>query len=429
MCKKTICTKKVGCVKIVIARDFNTAARQKCRYCRMQPPKPKVKGGALIALLLAFIALLNGCVEAVPPAFDFQDNLIIIDALASTVPGTSYATVQQTSYEFGLYRSKAISGCSIKLINADTQEEEVLFESDESYVVDPNFKVDPLSRWLIEIRLPDGETYRSSIEATPEQVPIKAINERFNPEMIFDEGSESYTSGHEIRIDFDDPSDQRNYFFYQYRAYEQEIYCKLCEYGVYRDGECLSQIDNPALTKDYYTYLCDVPCWKISYNNDINIFSDEFANGKPISNLLVAKVPFTSKQDILVEVLQLNVSQDAYKHFRTLKDLVDNNSGFNAPLPAALIGNFTNLTNPDRIALGRFTAAAAVNQNIFIRRSLRSEPLSGDFKLHQPEILGDPVPQPLTYVAPCVEGLYRTSDLEADRLRYFEGSALIPQDL
>jgi hypothetical protein len=93
----------------------------------MQPPKPKVKGSVLVALLMAFSALLNSCVEAVPPAFDFQDNLIIIDALASTVPGTSYATVQQTSYEFGLYRSKAISGCSIKLINADTQEEEVFF--------------------------------------------------------------------------------------------------------------------------------------------------------------------------------------------------------------------------------------------------------------------------------------------------------------
>ena len=316
----------------------------------MQLPKPKVKGSVFIALLLALSILINSCVEAVPPAFDFQDNLIIIDALASTVPGTSYATVQQTSYEFGLYRSKAISGCTIKLINADTQEEEVLFESDKSYVVDPNFKVAPLSKWFIEIRLPNGETYRSSVEATPKQVPIKTIKEHFNPEMIYDEGSESYTSGHEIRIDFDDPADQRNFFFYQYRAYEQEIYCKLCEYGVYRDGECLSQINNPALTKDYYTYLCDVPCWKISYNNDINIFSDEFANGKPISNLLVAKVPYTSKQDILVEVLQLNVSQDAYKHFRTLKDLVDNNSGFNAPLPAALIGNFTNLTNPDRIA-------------------------------------------------------------------------------
>ena len=83
------------------------------------------------------------------------------------MPGTSYATVKQTSYEFGLYRSKAISGCTVKLINADTQEEEELFESDESYVVDPNFKVAPLSRWLIEIRLPNGETYRSSVEATP----------------------------------------------------------------------------------------------------------------------------------------------------------------------------------------------------------------------------------------------------------------------
>lgn len=379
---------------------------------------------AVLALTGLFV-LLNSCVEAVPPEFDFEDDLIIIDALASTAAGTSYAKVQQTSYEFGLYRSKDISGCTVTLINEDTQEREQLFESEGSYIVDPSFRVHSGSKWYIEVQLPNGQTFRSTTETAPEEVSITNIKENFNPEMLYDEGTESYTSGHEIRINFDDPESQRNFFFYQYRAYEQEVYCMLCEYGVYRNGECLSQINNPALTKEYYTYLCDVPCWKISYNQDINIFSDEFTNGKSVENLLVAKVPFTSKQDILVEVLQLNISQDAYKHYRTIKDLVDNNSGFNAPLPAALIGNFTDLSNPEQIALGRFTAAAAVTETIFIRRSLRDEPLSGDFKSPQPEILGDPVPQPLTYIAPCIESIYRTSDLDAIRLRYFKGTAIL----
>ncbi|MEK9750332.1 MAG: DUF4249 domain-containing protein [Flavobacteriaceae bacterium] len=379
---------------------------------------------AVLALTGLFV-LLNSCVEAVPPEFDFEDDLIIIDALASTAAGTSYAKVQQTSYEFGLYRSKDISGCTVTLINEDTQEREQLFESEGSYIVDASFRVQSGSKWYIEVQLPNGQTFRSTTETAPEEVSITNIKENFNPEMLYDEGTESYTSGHEIRINFDDPENQRNFFFYQYRAYEQEVYCMLCEYGVYRNGECLSQINNPALTKEYYTYLCDVPCWKISYNQDINIFSDEFTNGKSVENLLVAKVPFTSKQDVLVEVLQLNISQDAYKHYRTIKDLVDNNSGFNAPLPAALIGNFTDLSNPEQIALGRFTAAAAVTETIFIRRSLRDEPLSGDFKSPQPEILGDPVPQPLTYIAPCIESIYRTSDLDAKRLRYFKGTAIL----
>ena len=391
----------------------------------MQPKHwPALSRVLLIALTGVFL-LLNSCVEAVPPQFDFEDDLIIIDALASTAAGTSYATVQQTSYEFGLYRSKAISGCTVTLINDDTQEREQLFESDGSYIVDPLFKVQTGSRWYIEVQLPNGQTFQSTVETTPEEVPISNIKENFNLEMLYDEGSESYTSGHEIRIDFNDPESQRNFFFYQYRAYEQELYCMLCEYGVYRNGECLSQINNPALTKEYYTYLCDVPCWKISYNQDINIFSDEFTNGKTVENLLVAKVPYTSKQDILVEVLQLNISQDAYKHYRTIKDLVDNNSGFNAPLPAALIGNFTDLSDPEQIALGRFTTAAAVTATIYIRRSLRGEPLSGDLKSPQPEILGDPIPQPLTYMAPCIESIYRTSDLDTERLRYFQGTAIL----
>ena len=391
----------------------------------MQPKHwPALSRVLLIALTGVFL-LLNSCVEAVPPQFDFEDDLIIIDALASTAAGTSYATVQQTSYEFGLYRSKAISGCTVTLINDDTQEREQLFESEGSYIVDPKFKVQTGSRWYIEVQLPNGQTFQSTVETTPEEVPISNIKENFNLEMLYDEGSESYTSGHEIRIDFNDPESQRNFFFYQYRAYEQELYCMLCEYGVYRNGECLSQINNPALTKEYYTYLCDVPCWKISYNQDINIFSDEFTNGKTVENLLVAKVPYTSKQDILVEVLQLNISQDAYKHYRTIKDLVDNNSGFNAPLPAALIGNFTDLSDPEQIALGRFTTAAAVTATIYIRRSLRGEPLSGDLKSPQPEILGDPIPQPLTYMAPCIESIYRTSDLDTERLRYFQGTAIL----
>ena len=102
---------------------------------------------------------------------------------------------------------------------------------------------------------------------------------------------------------------------------------------VLRNGECLSQFDNPRLTKDYYTYTCDSRCWKISYNDEIIVYSDKFTNGKKISNLIVGKIPYTSKQNILVEIQKLNISEDSYKYYKTIKDLVDNNGSLNSPLP------------------------------------------------------------------------------------------------
>ena len=35
------------------------------------------------------------------------------------------------------------------------------------------------------------------------------------------------------------------------------------------------------------------------------VYSDKFTNGKKISNLIVGKIPYTSKQNILVEIQNL----------------------------------------------------------------------------------------------------------------------------
>ena len=81
---------------------------------------------------------------------------------------------------------------------------------------------------------------------------IESVFETYNKEMSFNEGLGKYIPGHEIRVDFQEPQDQKNFYYFQYRAYEKEVYCKLCNYGVLRNGECLSQINNPQ-AKDYYT--------------------------------------------------------------------------------------------------------------------------------------------------------------------------------
>ncbi|HAS19964.1 MAG TPA: hypothetical protein DCR42_08180, partial [Flavobacteriaceae bacterium] len=105
---------------------------------------------------------------------------------------------------------------------------------------------------------------------------------------------------------------------------------------------------NPLLTKEYYTYICDQSCWKISYNDEVIVFDDQFTNGKFIAKLIVARLPYISNQDVLMEVIKLNISEESYNYYKTVKDLVDNNSGLNAPLPTALIGNFYGVSDPDQ---------------------------------------------------------------------------------
>ena len=283
-----------------------------------------------------------------------------------------------------------------------------LFETENSYIVSSDFKVSSGSSWELEVITPEGKIFKSLSETTPNEVPIEVVSDIYNREMSFDDALGEFIPGHEIRIDFQEPENQKNFYYFQYRAYEKEVYCAICNNGVLRNGECISQIENPQ-AKDYYTYLCDQTCWKISYNQEISLFDDTFTNGKMISKLLVGKVPLNSKQNILVEILQLNITEEAHRYYKTIKDIVDNNSGFNAPLPSALIGNFYNSSDEEDPVLGRFTAAAGSSKSLFVKRGNIPQMTIGAYKPPQPELLGDPLPNPITYESPCIEGRFQTT--------------------
>ncbi|MBT5693408.1 MAG: hypothetical protein HOI60_00815, partial [Flavobacteriaceae bacterium] len=73
--------------------------------------------------LLLLGVLMHSCIDPVPPEFDYEDGLVIIDAIASTVPGTTYATVKKTVLEFGIYKTEFMEGCKVSLKNSVTNEE------------------------------------------------------------------------------------------------------------------------------------------------------------------------------------------------------------------------------------------------------------------------------------------------------------------
>jgi hypothetical protein len=100
----------------------------------------------------------------------------------------------------------------------------------------------------------------------------------------------------------------------------------------------------------------------------------------------------------------------AYNYYKVLKDIVDNSGGFNAPPPAALIGNMTNVNDSEDFVFGRFTAVATTTVSLFIDRANTPEdPIEIALPLELEPTLNSPYPPPATNFTPCTETRFRTA--------------------
>jgi hypothetical protein len=158
----------------------------------------------------------------------------------------------------------------------------------------------------------ENETYQGKETMLP-VAPIDSMYQRFREENTFDE------AGIRISIDYSDPVEQTNYYYWEQ----------------YRNGTTLIN-PNPG-TK--FTLISN----------------DELYNGQTIRG----KIP----NDALIyvagdraEIKQIALSEFAYRYYFAIFEQEGNRGGLNTP-PAAIRGNIQNLTNPDRYPLGYFYAS------------------------------------------------------------------------
>lgn len=360
-----------------------------------------------IFFILSFFSFLSfGCIDPIAPEYDFVDDLIVIEGLASSTPGTSYVNINKTSSEFGIYRNIFQEGAEVTFTNLNTGETIILQEQIQTYVPPLDFAVATGESWELNVRLANGTQYRSLPETVLAPVPILDISATFESELQFREASKRFVPGHSVSISFDDPAQDKNYYFWRFRSFENLFICEVCTGSILRDGFCVDD-SQTRFTAPYFTYQCDQECWTIRYNEAIEIFDDEFTNGNSVNNLPVADVLLFTTEDISVHVDQLALSFDAYQYYKRLKDVVDNNGNFDAPPTAVVAGNIFNPNDDNEIILGRFTATSTSTASIFIDRS----DILDDQVDPAPPISVEPNPpfNPNITIAPCAEGRFRTS--------------------
>ena len=358
---------------------------------------------------LACTFLFLNCTDPVTPEFEFQEGLVFIEAFASTNPGSSFVTINESAIEFGVYVVNFVKNAEVLFENIDTGQLISLNEVEGAYQAPYNFVVAPGQRWKLIVRLANGKKYESIPELVLDPVPITNLVADYDPELVFDVGENLFVPGHAAKISFDDPPESKNYYYWSYRTYENLVLCEKCVDGIFRNGECVD-IGNLAAGFPYFDYTCDIDCWRIRFPSSIAIFSDEFSNGKSTNGLKIGDLLLHNKEDMVLEVQQVSLTPAAYEYYKVLKDIIDDSSGLNAPPPAALVGNLFDSDDPDNFVFGRFTIIAASTASVFVDRTLiAEEPLEIREPINHEPSVGCPFPPPCTSFAPCSETRFRTA--------------------
>ena len=379
----------------------------RCNFAKPKPIEPKVtksrKKKYAQMLCMGFLLSL-GCVDPIEPEFDFKSGVIFVEGLISNDPKTSVVRVSQNSMSGNAF----ISNATVSVRNTDTNSVTGLFEDNGRYLLPEDFTAAVGDIFELTVTLPDGRQYQSLPEEIRDSVPILDIEARYNPELVFREASESFVPGHTLHVSFEDPEEGNNYYFWRFTSFENLSFCQRCFDGIFRNGACQNNsLSESQIRKSFYTYRCETPCWRIRFNETVETFADEFSNGSLIEQLPVGNVLLYTKEDILVQLQQYALSESAYRYYQVFKDIVDNNGGFNAPPPAALIGNMFAVHDENEFVIGRFTATSVVSRYLFIDRTTISESQIEERIVVQNEEFGE-VPQPTRNTAPCEELPNRT---------------------
>lgn len=286
-----------------------------------------------------------------------------------------------------------------------------LTEKDQgNYVMPADFVLKPKTSYKLIFTKADGTRYESSEDQVTKVPDILAVRDEFKVDAI-EKGTNYFNPGNLIYIDTQDPAADKNNYLWSWKLWERQSVCATCFNGRYfltpAPARCREE---RAFASQTFDYFCPGDCWEVLSNKELNVFSDSYSNGKPITNRLIAKIPYYNIKGALIEIKQQSISPEAYRYFKLLADQVQNNGSLVDTPPAALIGNIKNINNPKEAIAGFFMVTSVRKVRYWIDRSdaegknlnpigLLDHPLN-------PEPMGNDLTRPP--FAACTQSLTRT---------------------
>ena len=333
----------------------------------------------IIAILTAI-----GCYSCVSP-YDirFHDamQVLVVDAILTDEDAEQQIQILASDYFNGIIHEIPLSNLKAEILVNHTTKIKLTERGDGVYALPITFRTKIGDTYQLLFQKADGTQYQSTEERLISAPKIDKIYDEFVAEGLLQNNKRLPVNN--VYIDFKDSASQQNYYKWSWNLWERQYICT---------------------TTDYYDLYCDKDCWDILHDNKLDIFSDEFSNGKSTVGKLVAQIPYYQFNGALLEIRQQTISAEAYHFLKQLQDQVQNSGTLVDTPPAAVVGNIKNITNPNEEIAGVFMVTSVVSEKYWLSRenaSGKARPIG--------LLLRSPNVSPVSIRSPCIESKNRTA--------------------
>ena len=347
------------------------------------------------ALTALALVSLFACTDAVAPTYQFDDGFLLIEGRIADTEGFSEVRVARNQILFENYILTPVPGATVSTFDDEGQEVgwAPVAGQEGVYRAPAGWTADRGRRYGLRVVTPDGEMVESLPEPVPTSVPIVDSRVRFEQEAYYSEGRDRFIPAFTVLVDVDDPAEEENYYQYNFTYFEEITVCASCERARWRDGECIAGPDTRFVTR--WDYLCDARCWISTRAIGRNVMSDAFGNGQLIPNVPVGRLDYSRPGGVLFAIEQYNTSRASFDYNSVIENLAEGGGGLNAPLPAALVGNLTDVSANATRVLG-FVGVTAVNTDrvFVVRDTFPGESLPYDGVVRLEPVMPEPPKAP-----------------------------------
>jgi Domain of unknown function (DUF4249) len=342
------------------------------------------------AVSVAGLLSMFACVNGFDPDLNLGTDLLVVEGIITDLP-TPQAVTLARARSTGANKASTtpVTKATVAVLVNGTPVS--LTETQPGrYELPAGFRGKVGASYQLRFQTAEGLRYESDTETMLSGPPIANVYDVYNPEnpnppKLFNDGLPNVSN--DVYVDFNDPADQRNFYLWRTRLYEEQNWCATCQQSRYKVEDVgpvgtgpikvLGCVPDPRLnTYTFFDYVCRDYCWDIFYSTNTNIFADVYSNGQAQRGRLVAQVPVYQSNSALLDVEQLALTPGAYRYYKLFQDQTQNTGTLVDTPPAPTVGNVRNLADDAENVVGYFTAASASVNHYWLDRKNVPQTLS-----------------------------------------------------
>jgi len=295
------------------------------------------------------------CIRQITPPIRQSTPILVAEGMITTEPGPYTVKLSYTGrFTNASVRIDSnqnfINDAAVVIKDSDGDSSSCILSSPGTYQsADSNFIGISGHTYTLEIFLPNGKTYVSKPEKMNPVPGIDSISVSYDSTYVTDVRPTQLI----ISVNTPDPPGVQNYYRWTASGYvPRKSWGGPCTFGA------------PPCT-DPFMCLCFAECVQYLSNDQLNVLSDQFINGREIIQpVFYSPLYWYGKH--FIEVKQYSLDQDTYFFWEQYIEQTNRTGSILDPLPASLTGNIYNLADSNDLALGYFGASAVTTKKVII---------------------------------------------------------------